>query len=1094
MRKLAFTLTLFLICGVQLVFAQKVVTGKVTDATDGTSLPGVNVSIKGTNLGTTTGVSGEYSLRIPANAKTLVFSFVGYDKQEIPVGSTSVINAQLKVSSIALNEVVVTALGISREKKSLGYASQEVKGDNIAAVKNSNFMNSLSGKVAGVQIKKNTNMGGSTNVVMRGSKSLTNSNQVLYVIDGVPVNNNIGSFSGQSTGSVGYDYGNAASDINADDIESVNVLKGSAATALYGSRASGGVIMITTKKGAANSKGMGVTINSNVTFSTIDKSTFPTYQNQYGAGYGAYYGPDGNAYFERRNLTGGSTGTMYDWVPTTEDASYGAKFDGHQVYGWYSIDPVSPWYGKTKPWSAAANGPITFFQNPLATTNTVSIDNSTDKGSARLSYTNYNSTGMMPNSSLKKDNILVNGTWKVTDKLTATASANYTHQAAIGRNSTGYNDNILSSMRQWMETNTDYKDLKTIYDLTQRNISWNYGPSLSGAPIYWDNPYFTRYQNYEDDGRNRFIGNVSLDYKITDWLHAYGRVSADSYNEYQEERRAVGSVPTPFGLNQPTIGSGYLRRDITFSEYNYDFMLNFNKNFGKVFNLKGILGATQRMTNYSTYTNSTNGGLAVPGIYSIQNSLGRLLFPTESNSRIGVRGLYASASLSYKSMLYLDATFRQDYASTLPVQNSKYNYPSVTGSFIFSEVVKPSWLSFGKVRLNYAEVGNLAGYDQLLDKYVVGAPFNQALYLLPATKNNPNLKPESTNSLEAGLEMRFLNNRAGFDLAVYKTNSKDQIMPVTLSQTTGYASWYVNAGEIENKGIELSLNLVPIQTSAFKWSMDVNFAKNVNKVLSLYPGISNLQLGSFQGNVTLNATIGQPYGVLKGSDYTYDANGNIILSASTGKPIKTTTADQVIGNVNPDWTGGIHNSFSYKNIELSFLIDIQKGGDIYNLDMYYGLSSGLYPETAGLNDLGNPVRDPIVGSVTAGYGAKSGGYIIQGVNVANGVSTPNKTRVKATNYAGWGYALQPNKAFIYDAGYVKLREVALSYTLPTSLLKKTGIKGIVLSAVGSNLWIISKHLPYADPESGLAAGNVQGYSVGSLPSTRDFGFNIKLNF
>ncbi|MDP4291209.1 MAG: SusC/RagA family TonB-linked outer membrane protein [Bacteroidota bacterium] len=1096
MRKLAYKLTLFLICGVQMVFAQKVVTGKVTDANDGTSLPGVNVAIKGTNLGITTGVNGEYSLKIPKTSKTLVFSFVGYDKQEIALGNSSVVNVQLKASSIALSEVVVTALGITRDKKSLGYASQEVKGENIAAVRTNNFVNNLSGLVSGVQVKKNTNMGGSTNVVMRGNKSLTGDNQVLYVVDGVPINNNIGSAGTQNQGAVGYDYGNAASDINPDDIESINVLKGSAATALYGSRASGGVIMITTKKGSSKSKGIGVTLSSNLTYSSIDKSTFPTYQTKYGAGYGECYGPNGNAWFESRNSTGGSTGTMYDWVPTTEDASYGAKYDGHPVYGWYSVDPQSPWYGQTKPWTAAKNGPITFFNHPVSTTNTVSIDNSTDNGSVRLSYTNYNSNGLMPNSSLKKDNVSVNGSWKVTDKLTATASSNYTHQSAIGRNSTGYNDNILTSMRQWMETNTDYQDLKTIYDITKRNISWNYGPYLKGAPIFWDNPYFTRYQNYEDDGRNRFIGNVSLDYKITDWLSAFGRVSADSYNEYQEERRAIGSVPTTFGLGTPTptVGSGYLKRDITFSEYNYDFMLNINKNFGKDISLKGILGATERRTNYSTTTNSTNGGLAVPELYSIQNSLGRLLFPVEYNSIIGVRGLYASASLSYKSKYFLDATFRQDYASTLPVKNSTYYYPSITGSYIFSESFKPSWLSFGKVRLNYAEVGNLAGFDQLNDKYVVGAPFNSALYTLSDTKNNPNLKPESTQSYEAGLEMKFLKNRIGFDLALYNTYSKDQIMPVTLSQTTGYHYMYVNAGEIQNKGVELTVNLVPVQTSDFKWSMDVNFAKNQNKVISLYPGISNLQLGSFQGNVTLNATVGQPYGVLKGTDYTYDAKGNKIIGAEDGLPIPSTTADKVIGNVNPDWTGGIHNTFTYQDFTLSFLIDIQKGGDIYSLDTYYGMATGLYPETAGVNDLGNPVRDPVIGDPTAGYDAKSGGYIIKGVNVINGVSSPNKTRVDATSYAGWGYMVEPNKAFIYDAGYVKLREVSLSYNIPSSLYKKSGIKGIVVSAVGSNLWIISKHLPYADPESGLAAGNVQGYSLGSLPSTRDFGFNIKLNF
>ncbi|HZK92703.1 MAG TPA: SusC/RagA family TonB-linked outer membrane protein [Prolixibacteraceae bacterium] len=1097
MKKISLLLAFLAFIGLQVVLAQtRNISGTVTSGDDGSSIPGASVIVKGTTLGTVTDMDGKFSLKIPATAKALMVTFVGMQSQEVPIGNQSTVNVKLTSERLAVDEVVVTALGIAREKKSLGYASQEVKADNMGAVKSNNFMNSLSGKISGVQIKKNTNMGGSTNVILRGSKSLTNSNQVLYVVDGVPINNQIGSATGQNTGGVGYDYGNAASDINPDDIESINVLKGSAATALYGSRASGGVIMIVTKKGTKGNKGIGVTINSNIAFSSIDKSTFPTYQDQYGAGYGQYYGPDGDAWFESRNATGGNTGAMYDWVPMTEDASYGAKFDGHPVYGWYSVDKESPSYGQPKPWTAAKNGPITFFEKPFTATNSISIDNSTDKGSARLSYTNYDTKGLMPNSSLKKNNFLVNGTWKVTDKLTAAMSANYTNQSAIGRNSTGYNDNIMSGMRQWWETNTDLMDQKAIYDKTQRNISWNYGPALSGNPIYWDNPYWTRFQNYETDSRNRFIGNMSLTYKITSWLDAYGRVAADSYSELQEERRAVGSLATTFGLNRTSAGnaaSGYLRRDINFTEFNYDFMLNFNKNFGEDFNLKGILGATERKTKYSTLTSATNGGLVVPGIYSLQNSANALIFPVELNSIIGVRGLYASASLSYKSMLYLDATFRQDYASSLPVANNKYYYPSVTGAFIFSEMLKQDWLSFGKVRLNYAEVGNLAGYDQLLDKYTVNTPFNKPSYSLPSTKNNPDLKPESTKSIEAGLEMKFLKNRVGFDLALYKTNSKDQIQAVTLSQTTGYNFSYVNSGEIENKGIEVSLYLVPVQTNSFKWDINVNFAKNKNKVLSLYPGVKNLLIGTFQGGVTLNANLDQPNGVLKGTDYTYDAGGNIIINAANGKPVKSKTATEIIGNVNPDWIGGIQNSFSYKNISLSFLIDVQKGGSIFNLDMYYGMSSGLYPETVGNNDLGNPVRDAVIGT-PGSYDSKSGGYIIEGVNVVNGVSTPNKTRVDASNSDGWGYAALPNKAFVYDAGYVKLREVAISYTLPSRWLVKTGLKGVVLSAVGSNLWIISKHLPYADPESGLAAGNVQGYSIGSLPSTRDLGFNIKLNF
>ena len=1096
MKKIALLLAFFAI-GLQVLMAQtKEISGTVTSADDGGLIPGVSVSVKGTTLGTITDMDGAFRLKVPQDAKILTFSFVGMATQDIVIGNQSTIKVKLTSENISVDEVVVTALGISRDKKSLGYSSQNVKEDQISTVKASNFMNALSGKVAGVQIKKSNNMGGSTNVVMRGNKSLTNSNQVLYVVDGVPINNEIGSYSSQNTGAAGYDYGNAASDVNPDDIESINVLKGSAATALYGSRASGGVIMITTKKGTVGKKGIGVTVNTNIAFKSIDKSTFPTYQQQYGAGYGNFYGPNGDGWFERRDANGitqKDDTKNFDWVPTTEDASYGAKFDGHQVYGWYSVDPESPWYKQTKPWVAAKNGPITFFEKPVTYTNTVSIENATDNGTMRMSYTNFKTSDLMPNSDLHKDNFLVNGSWNVTKKLTATATANFTRQAATGRPSTGYSDNIVSNMRQWYETNMDFADQKTAYFTTKRNLTWNYNSALN-YPIYTDNPYWQRYENYENDSRNRIVGNMALNYKVTSWLDAYARVSVDDYAEKQEERRAVGSIATAFGVSRTNQQSGYMRRDITFSEYNYDFMLKFNKAINEDFNLSGILGATERRTNLSRLSSSTNGGLSVAGIYSLQNSVSALPFPVEYESKIGVRGLYASASLGYKNMLFLDGTFRQDHASTLPVGKSTYYYPSVTGAFVFSEILKENWLSFGKVRLNYAVVGNLAGFDQLLDKYAVNTPFVGASYSLPSTKNNPDLKNESTKSLEGGLEMSFLNKRVGFDLAVYKTNSMDQIMPVTLSQTTGYNFMYVNAGEIENKGIELTLNGSPVRSKNFSWDINVNFAANRNKVVSLYPGIENLQLGSFQGGVTLNATVGQPYGVLKGKDYTYDANGNVIISASTGLPIKTATATSNLGNVNPKWTGGITNTFSYKGVSFSFLIDMQKGGSIYSLDMYYGLYTGLYPETVFTNDLGNPVRDPLIGT-PGSYDPKSGGYLIQGVNVVNGVSTPNKTRVDAsTSDFAFGTAARPHRDFVYDASFIKLREVSLSYNIPSSLLSKLLVKSATVSFVGSNLWIIHKNLPYADPEAGLSAGNIQGYSVGSLPGTRDFGFNLKFNF
>ncbi len=470
MKKVYLLILILLISSTLLIAQTRVITGTVTGHEDSNPVFGCTVQLKGTITGTTTDINGKYSLPVSQDATTLVFSYIGMKSLEVEIGGRTVIDVSLQSDLVGLAEVVVTALGISREKKSLGYATQQVSGDAISTVKSSNFMNSLSGKLSGVVIKKNQNMGGSTNVIVRGSKSLQNTNQVLYVVDGVPINNSIGSYSNQNTGSVGYDYGNAAGDINPEDIESVNVLKGSSAAALYGSRASGGVIMITTKKGKEGKDGIGVSLNSNVTFSSIDKSTFPTYQDQYGAGYGQFYGPNGDAWFDSRTSHGNNSTTdpvndpLVDWVPTTEDASYGAKFDGHPVWGWYSVDPESPWYKQSKPWLPSKNGPVTFFEKPITYSNSVAIDKSFVSGSLRMSYNNYNTTGLMPNSKLNKDNFLVNGSWSVSKRITATASANFIKQSATGRNSTGYNDNILSNMRQWAQTNLDYKDQLTAFN------------------------------------------------------------------------------------------------------------------------------------------------------------------------------------------------------------------------------------------------------------------------------------------------------------------------------------------------------------------------------------------------------------------------------------------------------------------------------------------------------------------------------------------------------------------------------------------------------------------------------------------------------
>ncbi|MCK9421776.1 MAG: SusC/RagA family TonB-linked outer membrane protein [Bacteroidales bacterium] len=1110
MRKFTILLALMLFIGLQVATAQRTITGKVTSSDDGAAIPGATVLVKGTAVGAITDIDGKFTLNVPKDKNVILVSYVGMKTQEITLGVDNVVNVVLSPSVQELEGVVVTALGIPREKKSLGYATQEVKGDNLTTIKTSNFINNLSGKVSGVQVTTNTNMGGSTNIILRGNKSLTGDNQVLFVIDGVPVNNQITNTTDQGRTGIGYDYGNAASDINPDDIASINVLKGAAATALYGSRASTGVIMITTKKGTGTGegvarKGIGVTLSTGVDIGWVDKTTFPTYQQQYGAGYGKYYGPDGDAYFNIIKVDG----VDQTWVPTTEDASFGAPFDPNLlVYQWDAVDPASPNYKKPTPWVAAKNGPITFFEKPVTWNTTLSIDNSFSKGNYRLSYTNFDQKGLMPNSSLNKNIVTMNGTWNVTDKFTVSAAGSYSNIKGKGRNSTGYSDNIVTSFRQWMETNVDILQQRDMYNVTSRNVTWNYSnpdPAANDfSPIYWDNYYWTRYQNYETDSRNRFFGNLALDYKITSWLDIYGRMSVDAYNELQEERRAVGSIAAPFGIGTGSDGSsnrsdqqsGYLRRDFTFSEYNWDLMANFNKNLSKSFNLKAVLGLNIRRTNFNRLISSTNGGLGVPELYSLWNSIDPLPLSRELASKIGVDGIYASVSVGFKNMVYLDGTIRRDHSSTLPVSHSSYYYPSISGGFIFSQLLPDAkWLSFGKIRLNYAQVGGPAGFDQLINTYNIGTPMNSPITSVASTDKNANLKPEMTNSVEGGIEMNFLNNRLGFDFALYSTNTTNQILPLVMTTATGYNSKYINAGEIQNKGIELTLKGTPCRNKNFSWDIIVNWSKNVNKVVSLYEGVQNLQLGSFQGGVTLNAMVGQPYGVIYGSDYVYDANGNKKVSATTGKYLKTATSNNIIGNVNPKWNGGITNTLKYKNWAFSFLIDVQKGGSIFSLDMYYGMSSGLYPETAYTNDLGNPVRNPIVwkdpNDHSKGYAATSGGYINDGV-LPDG--TQNWVRVNATSYSGFGYAALPNSAFVYDATYVKLREISLSYTLPSSLLKKTFITGITLTVVASNPWIIYKKIPYTDPESGMSAGNLQGYTTGSLPSTRNFGFNLKFSF
>lgn len=1063
--------------------AQTTATGKVVDE-KGAAISGATILEKGTKNGTTTASDGSYSLKVK-NGAMLVVSGIGFENATISASTNS--SVKLKSATNQIEELTVsTALGIKRNKNQLPFAAQVVSGADLSRARTGNFMNNLSGAAAGLDVKQTNTMGGSTNVVLRGFKSLLSSNQALFVVDGVPYNNT-SSFTSNSNGSQrngrgGYDYGSNASDLNQDDIESVTVLKGPAATALYGSLAQNGVILITTKKAK---KGLGVTVNTGLSVTNADLSTFPKYQNKYGGGYGQYY-EDPSGYFLYRDVNGDGVNDLV--VPTSEDASYGGAFDpSKMVYQWDAFDPNSPNYGKAKPWVAATNGPAAFLQSALSFNNSILIEKGDDKGTFKLGYTRNDEKGILPNSKINKNLLTFSSTYNVSDKLTAGMSLNYSRTDALGRFGTGYDDkNPMGSFRQWWQVNTDVNDLKDAYFRNKKNITWNWTDPSDLTPIYWDNPWFLRHENYQTDWRNRYFGNVNLNYKVNSWMSVMGRVSIDQYDALQEERAAVGTVGV----------SRYERTNLNGKQINYDLMANFEKNISKKLNFKGLLGVNIRKDQLESVYSSTNGGLVVPGIYSLTNSKNTPEAPSEFSGRKEVDGVYGGVTFVYNNLVTVDATLRRDASSTLPEGNNAYYYPAVSTGFVFSNIWKQPWLSYGKVRANYAQVGNDANYYQIKNTFLAQTAYgSNTMFANTTSSKNPNLRPERTKSFEAGLELSLFKNKVILDFTYYDAKSFDQIIPVAVSRATGFNSTVKNSGTIQNKGVEISLGITPIKTSDLSWNFNINYTKNTNKVVELFDDgqgnkIDNLLLGSFQGGVTINASLGQPYGTIRGTDYTYynDANREVRdpsmrIVGTNGRYVLSPTANNIIGNPNPKWFGSFRNTLKYKNYSLGFLIDVRKGGDIFSLDMYYGLATGLYPETAGNNDLGNPLRNTK---------ANGGGIVRDGVDATG---KPNTVRAEAYNYGAYGYRYSPAAGFIYDGSYVKLRELSIAFDFPKKFISNLKVvKDMQFSVVGRNLWIISKNLPYADPEETYGAGNLQGYTGNAYPSARTISANLKITF
>jgi TonB-linked SusC/RagA family outer membrane protein len=979
--------------------------------------------------------------------------------------------------------VVVTALGIKREKKALGYSTQTISAEDVSKSPTSNFTSNLSGKVAGLNIKQSGNVGGSVDVTLRGYRSMTGNNQPLFVIDGTPMLNNSQNI---NTSALRVDTGNTISDINPDDIAEINVLKGAAATALYGSRAQNGAIIITTKKGKSSQK-LDIDLNSSVSIGTINKETFPTYQKTYGQGYGYLYGPNEDSQFDDYN--------GQPMVAFGEDASYGAAFDPNLlVFQYTAFLPGSKDFGKATPWVAAKHDPSYLFQTAATYNNSFSIAKGNDVSSFRLSYQNVNGNDILPNTYLNKNALTGTASYKIADNLTATLYSTYVTQSTVGKNPTGYHG-VAGNFRQWWATNVDILEQRDFYMNSGKNYSWNIKGPTDPAAKYWDNPYFRLYENYLTDKRERFAGNVSLSWDVDKHINLTARASHDGYTYFIDERRAVGSLTDamtigPASGNQP---SGYAQMNQRRGEENYDFLGSYkNKFFDNFLNFYGLIGSNVNVQSFYSNSQGTQGGLFIPGVYSVTNTTSPANLPLITDTTKKIYGVFAQANFGIMDTYYLDGTVRRDTSSALPTANNSYWYYSGSLSAVVSNwgfLKGSNVLKFGKLRASYAEVGNDTGADQLLNQYTVSTAFGTPSYFYNTTAKNPDLKPERTKSYEVGAEFQlFQGNRIGLDLSWYRNDTFDQILALPVTYSSGNAFKVQNVGNMRSEGFEVALNLIPVKTTDFAWELNANWSNPRSKVTELASGVENITLGSFQQSITINASLNDDFGTIKGTDYVYDPNGNPIIDGSTGK-YRTTNTNAVIGNMQADWFGSLTNRFRYKQLELSFQIDWKQGGDIFSLDQAYGQNTGLYQDSVFLNDLGNPVRNPL---------SQGGGVIHSGVvntgTAQNPVYTPNDIRIDASGTGAFGYEAFPSKKFVYDATYVKLREVAVTYSIPKRFLASSFVQGASFSVIGNNLWIIKKNLPFADPESGLSAGNVQGFQTSVLPTTRIVSFNVKLNF
>ena len=1054
------------------------VRGIVTTEEDGEPVIGASVIVKGTSLGTVTDVNGRFELSgFPPSATRLLISYISLMAKEVAIAPQ--VSVTLKSDTHLLDEVVVTALGISREKKALGYTAQEVKQNALVQGKDNNLLNSLSGKIAGVRITNTQGDVGSSRIVIRGETSIAGENQPLFIVDGIPVDN-----SQLNARSSGRDFKNAIADLNPEDIKTLTVLKGPNAAALYGARAAHGAIVITTKGGDKRQKGIGITLHSSTQVSFV--ATLPEFQNLFGQGAGG-----------RFSYVDGKGAGVNDGV----DESWGPRLDIGLLIPQFDSPLDADGNRVATPWVSHPNNVRDYFRMGISTNSGISVARGDDKYQFRVGYNYEKQVSIVPDAGTNKTNISLNTDYHLAKWIVVGATANYIVYTApsLPGSATPSGSNVRSNspMLQflWFGRQVDTNSLKADYT---RN--WN--------SSYYDNPFWSASYNTQSQERHRLIGDLHAEFRLTDGLNVRFRTSTDWYNDRRKSKVKWGSA----GAGSP-YGS-YAEDAYTVKENNTEVLATYIKQLNKNWGIDALLGFNVRNKQYENNYQAAPR-LAVADLYTLTNSRDPL---TSSNDfyRLRQYGLYGSIQLDYRRWAFLNITGRNDWSSTLPVDNNSYFYPSVTASVLLSEAFgwRSKAVNYLKIRGGWSQVGADANPYQLATVFTSETAFNgNPLQSSSTIGMNPNLKPEKTSSIEAGFEAAFWDNRLYLDFTYYKTDSRNQILKLATTAASGYTSQVRNAGHIRNRGYEIQLGAVPIQTSkGFRWNLDLNYGANSSKVVKLDDEglITSYQL--YSSGIQILASVGEAYGTLFGTSYVRDANGNVVVDAN-GLP-KISTTNKTLGKFTPDWTGGISNTFSYRSLSLSFLIDASVGGSIFSntnkTGKYTGVLantlSGRNAEHGGLwyytDAMGNNVRL----SESPSYSVSSDGLYYAQVNgqstrvyqdgiMVEGVTesgSKNEEVVSAEKYYHRIYSIA--EANVYDASYVKLREVALSYRLPRLWTQKLHLQEASVTLTGRNLWTIYKSVPNIDPESALTTGNAQGVEAYSLPTTRSFGVNLSVKF